>query len=169
MKQTIIIVCFLMLNLITLQNATAFELYSPAFMNGSVIPKKFTCNGQDISPQLDWANPPTNTKSYVLILKDPDAPHGTWYHWLLFNIPYGVYELKEGTTVLPQGTEIGINSWDRQQYGGPCPPSGVHEYIFTLYALDTNLALTPGISESVLKTQMQGHVLANAKLEAAYP
>ena len=108
------------------------KLTTDAFQNGDMIPKKYTCQGEDISPHLKWEDAPENTKSFALILDDPDAPSGTWVHWLIKDIPKDAREIKEDSV---PGTEVD-NSWGRPNYGGPCPPSGVHRYIFRLFALD---------------------------------
>jgi len=148
-----------------------FELTSTAFGPGESIPGTYTCDGADISPPLQWGDPPQGTQSLVLISDDPDAPMGTWVHWVLFNIPAGARELSEGLpkdAELPDGSRHGQNSWKRSDYGGPCPPSGTHRYFFKLYALDTVLDLSAGASEKQVLRAMEGHILAEAELMGVY-
>lgn len=147
------------------------ELKSPAFGYGQSIPTRYTCDGEDISPPLEWSDPPANTRSFALIMDDPDAPVGVWDHWVLFNIRSETRSLPEGIPPdadLIQGGRHGRNSWKRLGYGGPCPPGGTHRYFFRLYALDTVLELPPGASkENVLKA-IEGHILAQAELMGMY-
>ncbi|MGD2085437.1 MAG: YbhB/YbcL family Raf kinase inhibitor-like protein [Candidatus Aminicenantes bacterium] len=143
------------------------KILSSAFQHEGMIPDKFSCKGQDISPPLKWENADAGTKSFALICDDPDAPMGTWDHWLLFNIPASVTELREGVPAqaeLPNGARHGKNSWGRKDYGGPCPPGGTHRYFFKFYALDTLLDLEPGVSKKELMSAMQGHILAQTEL-----
>jgi hypothetical protein len=148
------------------------QLQSSAFPAGEPIPRQFTCDGNDISPPLSWSEPPAGTQSLALILDDPDAPAGTWDHWILFNIPAAVRSLPEGIppdeVVEGIGTQ-GSNSWKRLGYGGPCPPQGAtHRYEFRLYALDTVLALDPGTNKEDLEKSMSGHILAIGRLIGRY-
>lgn len=150
-----------------------FELTSPVFAQGEPIPEKYTCDGQDISPPLTWDEPPAGTQSLALIMDDPDAPGGTWDHWLLFNIPPDRRELQgnlpvTGKNVDPDAIYIGNNSWGRPDYGGPCPPSGTHRYFFKLYALDTTINLLPGARKQELLGAMEGHILAETELMGTY-
>jgi hypothetical protein len=140
------------------------ELTSPAFTQQSTIPSKFTCDDQDISPELNWTDPPEGTESFVLIADDPDAPNGDWVHWVLYNIPADTHSIAENSSV---GTE-GNNSWPKLGYGGPCPPSGVHRYFFKLYALDTTLALNVGATKEDVLNLVDGHVLGQAELMGTY-
>ncbi len=143
------------------------KILSSAFQHEGMIPDKFSCKGQDISPPLKWESAPAGTKSFVLICDDPDAPVGTWDHWLLFNIPASVTELQEGVPAqaeLPNGARHGRNSWGRKDYGGPCPPGGTHRYFFKFYALDTLLDLEPGVSKKELMNAMPGHILTQTEL-----
>ena len=117
----------------------ALTLNSPVFNQGARIPTQFTCDDKDISPALHWQDAPEGTKSFAMIFDDPDAPMGTWDHWLLFNIPANVTELAEDISQLPPGTKEGMNSWGRTGYGGPCPPDREHRYFLKLYALDIAL------------------------------
>ena len=148
-----------------------FRLSSPAFSDGQPIPVKFSCHGEDISPALDWSEPPMGAQTLALIMDDPDAPVGTWIHWVLFSIPANLRGLPEGIAAEPtlaDGSRHGNNSWKRVGYGGPCPPSGTHHYVFKLYALDTKLDLSPGSSKEDLLKVMEGHVLAQAQLVGTF-
>ena len=144
------------------------KIISNAFENEKVIPPKYTCDGSDISPLLLWDDVPGNTKSFVLIVDDPDAPHGTWDHWILFNIPNNVRKLSENISALPEGTREGKNSWDKTGYGGPCPPSGVHRYFFKLYALDSVLTLNNGANKTEILDAMKNHIIGEASLLGKY-
>lgn len=146
----------------------AFILESSAFSNGGSIPSKYTCDGDDISPPLSWQDAPTDTKSFVLIVDDPDAPVGTWDHWLLYNIPATTYELEENLTSAPDGAHGGKNSWGKTTYGGPCPPDREHHYFFKLYALDSKLNLSSNASKSQIESAMRGHILGTATLMGKY-
>jgi Raf kinase inhibitor-like YbhB/YbcL family protein len=138
----------------------ALLLTSPAFEASGAIPQRHTCNGADVSPTLRWTDPPTGTRSYVLIVDDPDAPRGTFTHWLLANIPQSVSALAEAFRPGSVGTS-GRNDFGTTGYGGPCPPSGRHTYSFRLSALDVpSLPLEPGASKDDIERAMQGHVLA---------
>ena len=149
-------------------NSMSFTLQSKAFSDGSSIPTKYTCTAEDISPPLAWEGAPEKTKSFVLIMDDPDAPGGTWDHWIVFNIPETVHAFSENLMLLPEGALQGKNSWGKSVYGGPCPPSGEHRYYFKLYALDNRLNLPEGASKSEVESAMQGHVLADATVMGRY-
>lgn len=146
----------------------AFALKSNAFAQGSDIPQKFTCDGPDVSPALSWSEPPTGTQSLGLIMDDPDAPAGTWVHWVLYELPASTRELGENVPKdreLTNGARQGQNDFGRTGYGGPCPPRGSsHRYFFKLYALDAKTNLKPGASKAELEKAMQGHILAKAEL-----
>lgn len=147
------------------------KLSSSAFVEGGLIPKTYTCDGVDISPPLSWSDVPAGAKSLALICDDPDAPVGTWVHWVAFNLPPTVTGLPEGLRAekqLPAGGVQGTNSWKRVGYGGPCPPSGVHRYFFKLYALDTTLSLGNQATAKELLAAMKGHVLAEAETMGRY-
>lgn len=153
----------------------SLSLASDAFSHGGVIPSRHTCDGQDISPQLLWQDVPTETKSLVLIVDDPDAPDPeaprmTWVHWVLYNIPSSTSGLREGihNAELPEGTLQGLNDWKRAGYGGPCPPIGQHRYFFKLYALDTVLTDLHKPTKTKVEAAMQGHVLSQAELVGTY-
>lgn len=144
------------------------SLTSSVFSHEGMIPATYTCDDQDISPPLAWASVPDGTKTFVLICDDPDAPMGTWDHWILFNIPSSVSELIEDIKDLPAGTERGRNSWGRDDYGGPCPPDRIHRYYFNLYALDIRLDLPKGASKQEVLQAIEGHVLEQAILMGRY-
>jgi len=147
------------------------KITSAAFQNGAMIPKQFTCDDRDVSPSLAWTEGPAGTKTFALICNDPDAPVGTWVHWVLFNLPATTAELPENIAPEPTlafGERHGKNSWGRFGYGGPCPPSGTHRYFFKLYALDASLALPPGATKMEVEKAMQGHSLAQGQLMGRY-
>lgn len=149
----------------------ALELTSNAFAEGKSIPSEYTCDGSDISPPLAWSGAPQGTKTFALIADDPDAPMGTWVHWVSWNIPAGASSLKEATdkqAKLSDGTEQGMSDFKRPGYGGPCPPSGTHRYFFKLYALDTALNLPATANKGQLESAMKGHILAQAQLMGTY-
>lgn len=144
---------------------STFALSTPAFTNGGAIPAKYTCDGDDMSPPLALDNAPQGTLTYAVIVEDPDAPAGTWDHWVVFNIPVEHTRLGEGE--VPPGTE-GTNSAGGTHFHGPCPPDGTHRYFFRAYALDTNLRLAPGVRKQEVLEAMKGHVLATAELTGVY-
>ena len=148
---------------------------SGAFDAGAAIPVTHTCEGKDMSPPLSWAEAPPATKSFALIIDDPDAPDPaapkiTWVHWILYDIPASVSGLPEAVRpeALPAGTREGLNDWGRTGYGGPCPPKGRHRYFHKLYALDTVLPDLRRPSKAALERAMQGHILAHAELIGTY-
>lgn len=148
-----------------------FELTSSAFAHEVPIPVKYSCDGENVSPPLVWTDPPGGTQSFALINDDPDAPVGIWVHWVLYNIPgdsLGLSEAIPAQEELEDGSRHGENSWARRDYGGPCPPSGIHRYFFKLYALDTMLELGVGADKEALLEAMQGHILAEAELMGTY-
>jgi len=151
--------------------AAVIELTSPGFGEGGMIPRENTCDGRDISPELQWAAVPEGSQSLALIVDDPDAPSGTFVHWVLYNLPPDRHELTENMPhdeILPNGARQGINDFGRIGYGGPCPPSGTHRYYFTLYALDTDLDLPAGETKARLLEAMGNHVLAKGQLMGKY-
>ena len=148
-------------------------LTSPAFEHGGPIPRKYTCEGDDVSPPLAWTGVPGNARSLVLIVDDPDAPdpaapQRTWVHWVLYDIPASATGLAEGATALPPGTRAGRNDWKRTGYGGPCPPIGRHRYFHKLHALDVELGDLGAATKATLEEAMQGHVVAHAELVGTY-
>jgi Raf kinase inhibitor-like YbhB/YbcL family protein len=148
------------------------QLKASAFQAGSDIPAQFTWDGSDISPALSWTAPPKGTQSVVLVMRDPDAPRGTFVHWVLYNLPADERELPEDVPpqrTLPSSARQRRNDFGRVGYGGPCPPPGPpHRYYFRLYALDTRLDLKAGAARAQLDRAMRGHVLAQAELMARY-
>jgi Raf kinase inhibitor-like YbhB/YbcL family protein len=149
----------------------AMEIKSTAFKNNEYIPVKYTCQGQNVSPDLSWSGVSKDTKSFALICDDPDAPMGTWVHWVIFNIPVSVNELTEGaskSTSLPKGVIEGLNS-SGIGYDGPCPPPGKpHHYFFKLYALDIGLETDKPLNKEKLLKEMNGHILAQAQIVGLY-
>ena len=147
-------------------------LTTSTFSAGGPMPKQCTCDGGDRSPSLAWSEIPVDTRSFALICDDPDAPRGTWVHWVLFNLPADAIELSEGvpgTPELPSGARQGVTDGHTVGYGGPCPPPGApHRYFFRLYALDCLLNLAPGVERSQLDQAMAGHVLAEATVMGTY-
>ena len=139
---------------------------SPAFENNGNIPKKYSCDGIDISPPLAIENVPAGAKSLALIVDDPDAPAGTWVHWVLWDINPGTKEIKEN--MVPEGAKQGINDFRKNDYGGPCPPSGTHRYFFKLYALNNVLDLSPGSKKADLEKTMKGHIISQAQIIGLY-
>jgi hypothetical protein len=136
-----------------------------------MIPRRYTCDGEDVSPPLAWSGVPAAAQSLALVCDDPDAPVGTWIHWLLYNIPADASSLPEAVapdSTLASGAVNGKNSWGRLGYGGPCPPGGTHRYFFTLYALDSRLSLESGATEAQLQQAMEGHILAEGQLMGRY-
>jgi Raf kinase inhibitor-like YbhB/YbcL family protein len=142
---------------------------SSVFKAGGSIPEKYTCDGDDVSPPLSWSAGPAGTAAYALIMDDPDAPMGTWVHWVAWNLP--------GTSLpagVPKearhadGTRQGHSSWKRAGYGGPCPPSGTHRYVFRVYALDARLDLPDATDKAALLGAIEGHVLAQGELVGRY-
>jgi Raf kinase inhibitor-like YbhB/YbcL family protein len=142
------------------------QLVSPAFTHGQPIPARYTADGEDVSPPLAISGAPSGTASFALICDDPDAPVGTWVHWVVWNLPAGTDRLEEGK--LPAGSATGRNSWGRGGWGGPSPPSGTHRYFFKLFALDTTLELSPATDAKGLERAISGHVLARAELMGTY-
>ncbi|MGE5625457.1 MAG: YbhB/YbcL family Raf kinase inhibitor-like protein [Bacillota bacterium] len=147
----------------------AFKLVSSAFQDHAAMDKRFSCQGGDISPPLAWVGAPTGTKSFALVMDDPDAPMGTWVHWVVYGLPASVNALAEGAAKsMPTGSRDGKNSWGKAGYGGPCPPSGTHRYFHKLYALDTLLPDLHKPDKAALEAAMKGHVLAEAELVGTY-
>ncbi len=145
----------------------AIELTSPAFDEGSPIPRQYTCDGEDISPPLQWSNLPAETSSVALIMDDPDAPVNTWVHWVLYNLPGDSTGLPEDVALADSGDPAN-NSWNRSGYGGPCPPRGSHRYFFKIYALDSQLTLDPEAEKEDLLEAMESHILDQAQLMGTY-
>lgn len=150
----------------------SLSLSSPDFVSGSTIPKLHTCDGSDLSPALEWKAPPAATESYALIADDPDAPRGTFVHWVIFDLPAHLRSLPQNFPKNEQssdGSRQGNNDFDKIGYNGPCPPSGkVHRYFFKLYALDAKLNLKPGATKKDVERAMQGHILARGEFIGRY-
>ena len=152
------------------------SIESPAFTSGGAIPKLYTCDGANVSPPLTWSGIPENAVTLALICEDPDAPRGTWTHWLIFDVPANVKELSEGVpaqervTVTTGGETAtqGKNDFGKTGYGGPCPPAGSHRYMFRIYALDTKLGLGPKTTRQDLLRSIKSHVLADGQLMGTY-
>jgi Raf kinase inhibitor-like YbhB/YbcL family protein len=148
-----------------------FVLKSAAFQNGGLIPRPHTCDGRDVSPALSWSGVPEKATSLALIMDDPDAPGRIWVHWVLFDLPASARVLPEGVPARPTldlGGTHGINDFGNLGYGGPCPPSGTHGYVFTLYALDGKLGLKPRATKEEVVAGMPGHILSQARLVGRY-
>jgi Raf kinase inhibitor-like YbhB/YbcL family protein len=147
-------------------------LTSPAFREGDTIPRTFTADGDNVSPPLEWGEPPAGTQGFALIADDPDAPRGTWVHWILFDLPPGERRLDQAVPPgesLPGGARQGKNDFGKLGYGGPSPPPGKpHRYFFKLYALDALTALQPGATKAQVEAAMKGHVLAEGRLVGKY-
>ena len=150
----------------------SFSITSPAFTHGAALPRTHTADGRDISPSLRWDDPPPGTQSFALICDDPDAPAGTWAHWVIWNVPAAARALTEAVQhikTLADGSSQGKNDFGRIGYGGPSPPAGqTHRYFFRLYALREKLSLAPGASRGELERAMQGRVLAAAEIVGTY-
>jgi len=180
-KQVVISICAMtflfFLNPLMAENrrkeGTAMKLTvtSTAFPEGGKIPAKYTCDGANISPPLSWTKGPEGTKSYALIADDPDAPMGTWVHWVMYNVPVSVTSLPENvpkSEKLKEGSVQGTNDFKRDGYGGPCPPGGTHRYYFKVYALDTVIKAGPGLTKKKLLGEMEGHILGQGELMGKY-
>ena len=150
---------------------TEMKITSSSFKEGEIIPSKFSCDGEDISPQLSWTDPPENTKCFALISDDPDAPSGDWVHWVIYNIPSteaGLAENIPKNKTLDNGTKQGMSDFRKIGYGGPCPPGGTHRYFFKLYALDIMLDKDAGLTKKELLKAIEGHILSEAQLMGKY-
>lgn len=157
---------------LTRSPAMPLRISTPAFQDGGTIPKKFTCDGADVSPALSWSDAPSGTQSFSLVADDPDAPAGTWVHWVLYDLPPTATGLPENLAKdakLPDGSRQGRNDFRKIGYNGPCPPRGAtHRYFFKLYALDAKSGLEPGATKADLERAMKGHILAHAELMAKF-
>jgi Raf kinase inhibitor-like YbhB/YbcL family protein len=151
---------------------SSFRIESRAFKQGATIANRYTCQGENISPPLSWTDPPSGARSFVLIVEDPDAPAGTWTHWVVYNLPARARSLDENTPKqdeLPIGALQGMTSFGSVGYGGPCPPPGkAHRYFFRLYALDTVLDLKAGATKAGVLAALKGHILSEAQLMARF-
>ncbi|MFA6571676.1 MAG: YbhB/YbcL family Raf kinase inhibitor-like protein [Bacteroidota bacterium] len=146
------------------------KISSSSFQEGTLIPQKFTCDGKNISPALEWQNVPKGTKSFALIVDDPDAPMGTWIHWVVYNIPSDVLEFPEdfSSSELNNKVKQGSASNNKTGYHGPCPPNGTHRYFFKIYALDLVLEEEPGLTKEKILKKMEGHILGQGELMGKY-
>ncbi|MBD3192897.1 MAG: YbhB/YbcL family Raf kinase inhibitor-like protein [Candidatus Heimdallarchaeota archaeon] len=142
------------------------KITSPIFEHNQDIPKKYTCQGEDVNPPLNIHDVPPKTKSLVLIMDDPDAPMGVWDHWIVWNISPEITKIEENST--PEGAIVGKNSWNKKNYGGPCPPSKKHRYFFKLYALDTQLKLKANQGKKAVEKAMKDHILEQTELVGLY-
>jgi Raf kinase inhibitor-like YbhB/YbcL family protein len=172
MKGLIVLLAGLSLTLVSAaQQGGTMKVESSAFTDGQPIPQKYTCQGTDVSPGLTWSGAPQNTKAFALIVDDPDAPVGTWVHWVFYNLPTQTHALPEGVPKTEQalGGVQGMNDFKKIGFGGPCPPPGKpHRYYFKLYALDASLNLKAGASKPEVERAMLGHILAHAELMGTY-
>jgi len=148
------------------------QLTSTAFSQGETIQAKYTCDGENLSPPLKWSGAPSGVKSFAVIADDPDAPVGTWVHWVVFDVAATTTELPEGlpkSQFLPGGAKQGLNDFKHLGYGGPCPPPGKpHRYFFKLYALDSVLDLKPGATKKEVERAIEKHILAQGELMGLY-
>lgn len=149
----------------------SLQLSSPAFAGGDLIPPRYAKGNENLSPPLEWGQPPEGTQSFALICDDPDAPGGTWVHWVIYNIPAEARSLPEGVPrdgTLADGSRQGKNSWGHLGYDGPAPPGGTHRYYFKLYAVDTVLDLEPGATKKEMMEAVEGHLLARGEFMGTY-
>ena len=152
--------------ILNMNAASSISVTAPAFQAGADIPAKFTCNGANVNPELKISGVPNEATSLVLIVDDPDAPHGLFTHWIVWNIDLKMTDVAENSA--PAGGIQGTNDFGKRNYGGPCPPSGTHRYFFKIYALDTKLDLKPSARRAELDAAMRGHTLAQGELMARY-
>jgi len=151
--------------------SNVFTLTSNAFKDGQPIPRQYTCDGVNVSPGLEWTGVPKTAKTITIIADDPDAPSGTFTHWVLYNLPsetMGMVENLPATQNLKSGGQQGENDFDQVGYGGPCPPSGTHHYFFKIYALDDELTLNAGAKKADVEKAMEGHIVGQAQLMGTY-
>ena len=149
-----------------MNGASSISITSPSFQAGGDIPAKFTCNGTNVSPELQISSVPNEAKSLVLIVDDPDAPRGLFTHWIVWNIDPKTTRVAENSA--PTAGVQGINDFGKRNYGGPCPPPGTHRYFFKIFALDIKLELKPSARRAELDAAMRGHILAQGELMARY-
>lgn len=170
--RSLILLAFFVCSFAVLSRSGKMSLKSAGFVNGETIPKAYSCEGEDLSPELEWADAPPGTKSFALICDDPDAPMGTWVHWVIYDIPGTSASLPKGVMKkarLDNGAIQGLNSWPKTGYNGPCPPPGKpHRYFFKLYALDSVLGLKENSTKEDLLKAMKGRILAEAELMGTY-
>ncbi len=168
--KSLLLILFGMISSLTFAEDTQqFILSSPVVFNNGHLPALYTCDGKDISPKLVWFHAPAKTQTFALIVADPDAPAGTFYHWVLYNIPGTAGVIDKAATSFPAGTLIGMNSAKTSGYFGPCPPKGPeHHYVFTWYALDAKLDLAAGADAAAVLAGMQTHILSQVEMTALY-
>jgi Raf kinase inhibitor-like YbhB/YbcL family protein len=166
MKPTSFAIAILFGTIFYMNAASSISVTTPAFQAGGDIPAKFTCNGANVNPELKINGAPNEAKSLVLIVDDPDAPHGLFTHWILWNIDPKTTNIGENSA--PVGGVQGTNDFGKRNYGGPCPPSGTHRYFFKIFALDTKLDLKPSARRAELEAAMRGHTLAQGELMGRY-
>jgi len=153
------------------QQKSELKLTSSAFKEGEAIPRGYTCDGANVSPPLEWTGVPTTAKTLAIIADDPDAPAGTWVHWVVYNLPaegLGLIENTPQTETLNGGGLQGKNDFGKIGYGGPCPPSGTHRYFFKIYVLDGELALKSGATKAEVEKAMEGHIIGQAQLMGTF-
>jgi Raf kinase inhibitor-like YbhB/YbcL family protein len=150
------------------QTAGNFKLVSPAFQDGKQIPSQYTCDSINISPPLKWSGFPEKTKSFAIVMDDPDAPMGNWVHWVIYNIPATVTSVEEKKAVSQINAVEGLNSWNEKGYNGPCPTDGTHQYNFIIYALDRTISPKEGMTNTELFEAMKGHILGEARLSGFF-
>lgn len=151
------------------QEKNGLIVTSAAFRQGQPIPAQYSlCKGENLSPALTWRNIPSTTKSFSIICDDPDAPSGTWVHWVVYNLPATVHQLPDSADIRQLDGLPGLNSFGNVRYDGPCPPSGTHRYFFKVYALDTMLDLVSGASKQEVLVKMEGHILAQGEIMGTF-
>jgi Raf kinase inhibitor-like YbhB/YbcL family protein len=168
----IVLSLFMLIAFLIGGESMALELNSSAFKDSEFIPKKYTCQGEDVSVPLEWRDVPAHTESFALICDDPDAPAKTWVHWVVYDIPPEKTSLEEGIAkeeILTDGSKQGLTDFGDIGYGGPCPPPGkAHRYVFKLYCLDSMLNLKPGLTKQELLEAISGHIIQQAQLTGLY-
>lgn len=159
----------ILLTLLFVTNSFATSITSESLNDDNSIPANYTCDGKNISPELSWDGFPAEAKSAVMIMSDPDAPNGVFYHWIVYNIPNAINSFQAGLETLPAGASAAKNSWNKAQYNGPCPPKGsMHHYVFTIYALDSNIVLPVDSNATNVLNAIQTHILDQASMTATY-
>ncbi|HEY0054764.1 MAG TPA: YbhB/YbcL family Raf kinase inhibitor-like protein [Pedobacter sp.] len=168
-QRTIFLMLFISIaDMANSQTPASLKLSSSVFEQGKPIPAKYTCESSNVSPPLSWSGHPKNTKSFAIIMDDPDAPMGTWVHWVIYNIPDTVNTLRENYSINEIKAVDGVNSWNQQGYKGPCPPNGIHRYKLKLYTLDTMLDRTQDMTKTKLLDAMKGHILGETVLTGTF-
>jgi Raf kinase inhibitor-like YbhB/YbcL family protein len=164
-----LLITWFLLLISTAAFAEDFGATTTAFLDQGALPVLYTCDGKDVSPQLTWTNPPAKTQAFAIIVSDPEATSGTFYHWLVYNIPASVSTIDEGAKTIPGGGLVGKNDFGKAQYNGPCPPKGAaHTYEFTLYALNGKLSLPAGAKAKEVLAAIKEHSVGSVKLTTVY-